>query len=104
LTLSQNTQQESSLSDSAYFLCYTDKETGDIFFKCGWADSLQDIQNFAFMMSKINSGDYENNILDVLKSETEKTEDFETFMQMYLKYRASEKNDLVVPPSMVQFK
>tara|TARA_R110002051_G_C8728747_1_gene497615 strand:- start:553 stop:720 length:168 start_codon:yes stop_codon:yes gene_type:complete len=55
-------------------------------------------------MSKINSGDYENNILDVLKSETEETEDFDTFMQIYLKFRTSEKNDLVVPPSMVQFK
>lgn len=104
MTSFQAIQQESSFSDSAYFLCYTDKKTGDIFFKCGWSDSSQDIENFAFMLSKINSGDYENNILEILKDQTGETEDFETFMKLYLAFKASEKNGLVVPPSMVEFK
>tara|TARA_R110000744_G_scaffold20622_1_gene54101 strand:+ start:4976 stop:5146 length:171 start_codon:yes stop_codon:yes gene_type:complete len=56
------------------------------------------------MLSKINSGDYENNILEILKDQTGETEDFETFMKLYLAFKASEKNGLVVPPSMVEFK
>tara|TARA_R100000995_G_scaffold59158_1_gene29818 strand:- start:2846 stop:3016 length:171 start_codon:yes stop_codon:yes gene_type:complete len=56
------------------------------------------------MLSKINSGDYENNILDVLKTQTENTSDFELFMKLYLNYKANEKLDLVVPPSMAHLK
>tara|TARA_Y100001970_G_C14219907_1_gene852025 strand:+ start:611 stop:781 length:171 start_codon:yes stop_codon:yes gene_type:complete len=56
------------------------------------------------MLSKINSGDYENNILDILKTQTENTADFELFMRLYANYRANEKSDLVVPPSMAHLK
>ena len=56
------------------------------------------------MLSKINSGDYENNILDVLKLQTGDSADFELFMRLYAKYKANEKLDLVVPPSMAHLK
>jgi len=101
---SQEQREEGLSSESCYFLCYTDKDSSDIFFKCGWGESAKDVQNFAFMLSKINSGDYENNILDVLKTQTENTSDFELFMKLYLNYKANEKLDLVVPPSMAHLK
>ncbi len=101
---SQDTPLESSFSDSAYFLCWTDKETKDIFFKCGWGDTLEDVANFAFMLYKINSGEYENNILDVLKHQTEDTNDLSVFMELYFKYKNDKHSDLVVPPSMVHLK
>ncbi len=104
MTSSQDIPQESSFSDSAYFLCWTDKETSDILFKCGWGDSLEDIANFAFMLCKINSGDYESNILEVLKSQTADSKDLEAFMSLYFKYKNNKDSDLVVPPSMVHLK
>jgi len=101
---SQEQREEGLSSESCYFLCYTEKDSSDIFFKCGWGESAKDVQNFAFMLSKINSGDYENNILDVLKTQTENTSDFELFMKLYLNFKANEKLDLVVPPSMAHLK
>ncbi len=100
----QEQRDEDLSSESCYFLCYTSKESSDIYFKCGWGDEAIDVQNFAFMLSKINSGDYENNILDVLKLQTGDSADFELFMQLYAKYKANEKLDLVVPPSMAHLK
>ena len=104
MTSSQEIPPENSFSDSAYFLCWTDKETKDIFFKCGWGKTLEDIANFAFMLSKINSGDYEENILEVLKSQTADLQDLNAFLELYLNYKNNKDSDLVVPPSMVHLK
>lgn len=104
MTQSQDTPVENSFSDSAYFLCWTDKETKDIFFKCGWGNTIEDIANFAFMLCKINAGDYEGNILDILKSQTQDEDDLDAFMSLYFKYKSDKHSDLVVPPSMVHLK
>mgnify|MGYP000008274814 CR=1 FL=1 len=101
---SQDTPPENLFSDSAYFICWTDKESKDIFFKCGWGQELEDIANFAFMLYKINNGEYEGNILDVLKRQTQDTNDLSVFMELYLKYKNDKDSDLVVPPSMVHLK
>ena len=56
------------------------------------------------MLSKINSGDYEENILEVLKSQTADLQDLNAFLELYLNYKNNKDSDLVVAPSMVHLK
>lgn len=98
----QHTQPEDSPLESCYFHCYVDKETGNILFKCGWGDSALDLENFAFMMSQINSGEYEDSILEELNREGSNVdkEDLVTFMTLYRTLmQKPEKSGLVIRPA-----
>ena len=98
----QHTQPEDSPLESCYFHCYVDKETGNILFKCGWGDSALDLENFAFMMSQINSGEYEDSILEELNREGSNVdkEDLATLMTLYRTLmQKPEKSGLVIRPA-----
>ena len=98
----QHTQPEDSPLESCYFHCYVDKETGSVLFKCGWGDSSSDLENFAFMMSQINSGEYEDSILEKLGDQTTNIddEDLATFMTLYRTLmQKPEKSGLVIRPA-----
>ena len=98
----QHTQPEDSPHESCYFHCYVDKETGSVLFKCGWGDSSSDLENFAFMMSQINSGEYEDSILEKLGDQTANIddEDLATFMTLYRTLmQKPEKSGLVIRPA-----
>ena len=103
----QHTQPEDSLYESCYFHCYVDKETGSVLFKCGWGDSSSDLENFAFMMSQINSGEYEDSILEKLSQQGTNVdkEDLAIFMTLYQDLmQKPEKSELVIRPTEVKFK
>ena len=104
----QHTQPEDSPHDeSCYFHCYVDKETGSVLFKCGWGDSSSDLENFAFMMSQINSGEYEDSILEKLRDQATNIgdEDLAVFMTLYeTLMQKPEKSGLVMRPTDVKFK
>ena len=103
----QPTQSEDSPHESCYFHCYVDKETGSVLFKCGWGDSSSDLENFAFMMSQINSGEYEDSILEKLRDQTTNivNEDLVAFMALYESLmQKPEKSELVIRPTDVEFK
>lgn len=104
----QHTQPEDSPRDeSCYFHCYVDKETGSVLFKCGWGDSSSDLENFAFMMSQINSGEYEDSILEKLHDQAVNIgdEDLAAFMTLYeALMQKPEKSELVIRPTDVKFK
>ena len=98
----QHTQPEDSPSESCYFHCYVDKETGNILFKCGWGESSSDLENFAFMMSQINSGEYEDSILEELSRQGSNVgeEDLAIFMTLYRTLmQKPEKSELVIRPT-----
>ena len=104
----QHAQPEDSPRDeSCYFHCYVDKETGSVLFKCGWGDSSSDLENFAFMMSQINSGEYEDSILEKLRDQATNIgdEDLAAFMTLYeALMQKPEKSELVIRPTDVKFK
>jgi len=98
----QHTQPEDSPLESCYFHCYVDKETGNILFKCGWGESSSDLENFAFMMSQINSGEYEDSILEELSRQGSNVgeEDLAIFMTLYRTLmQKPEKSELVIRPT-----
>jgi hypothetical protein len=98
----QHTQPEDSPLESCYFHCYVDKETGNILFKCGWGESSSDLENFAFMMSQINSGEYEDSILEELSRQGSNVgeEDLAVFMTLYRTLmQKPEKSELVIRPT-----
>lgn len=104
---SQNMDQEGLLPESCYFTCYVDKETGSVFFKCGWGQDISDIENFAFMLSQINSGQFEGNILEEIKSQCGEngSDDLIIFSDFYNSLNSDlKKSKLVVEPSEVDFK
>ena len=89
----QNSPQPDSHSSSSYFTVFCEEETFDIYFKCGWASSLEDISGFASMLYKINSGLYETEILKEIERQCS-SEEFKN---------KSKKSDLVVRPTQVKF-
>ena len=98
----QHTQPEDSPLESCYFHCYVDKETGNVLFKCGWGESSSDLENFAFMMSQINSGEYEDSILEELSRQGSNVgeEDLAVFMTLYRTLmQKPEKSELVIRPT-----
>ena len=98
----QHTQPEDSPLESCYFHCYVDKETGNILFKCGWGESSSDLENFAFMMSQINSGEYEDSILEELSRQGSNVgeEGLAVFMTLYRTLmQKPEKSELVIRPT-----
>ena len=104
---SQNMDQEGLPPNSCYFTCYVDKEAGNVFFKCGWGQDISDIENFAFMLSQINSGQFEGSILEEIKSQCGETgnDDLAIFSDFYHSLNSDlKKSKLVVEPSEVDFK
>ena len=104
---SQNMDQEDLPLNSCYFTCYEDKETGSVFFKCGWGQDVSDIENFAFMLSQINSGQFEESILEEIKSQCGENgnDDLIIFSDFYHSLSLDlKKSKLVVEPSEVDFK
>ena len=104
---SQDTDQEGLPLNSCYFTCYVDKETGSVFFKCGWGNEVLDIENFAFMLSQINGGHFEENILEEIRSQCGETgnDDLAVFSDFYHSLVSDlKKSKLVVEPSEVDFK
>jgi len=106
--LSQHTPQEDlSPDDSCYFTCYVEKETGNIFFRCGWGQDALDIENFAFMLMQINSGQFEESILEEIRSQCEGSgnDDLVAFSTLYSSLNSDlKKSKLVVEPTEVDFK
>tara|TARA_R100000458_G_scaffold9847_1_gene7855 strand:- start:2562 stop:2897 length:336 start_codon:yes stop_codon:yes gene_type:complete len=105
----QNSPQPDSHSSSSYFTVFCEEETFDIYFKCGWASSLEDISGFASMLHKINSGLYETEILKEIERQCSADEDggdeqFFAFLTFYEEFKnKSKKSDLVVRPTQVKF-
>ena len=106
--LSQHTPQEDLPPDhSCYFTCYVEKETGNVFFRCGWGQDELDIENFAFMLTQINSGQFEESILEEIGSQCEESEnnDLVAFSALYDSLSFDlKKSKLVVEPTEVDFK
>lgn len=105
----QSLQQQDSHSSSSYFTVFCEEETFDIYFKCGWGSSLEDISGFASMLHKINSGLYEDEILKEIERQCSGAEDggeeqFFAFLTFYEEFKSkSKKSDLAVRPTQVKF-
>ena len=101
--------QQDSPSSSSYFSVFCEEETFDIYFKCGWGGSLEDISGFASMLHKINSGLYETEILKEIERQCSTAEgggdeQFFAFLPFYEEFKnKSKKSDLVVRPTQVKF-
>ena len=102
-------QPDIQQDNSSYFNCYIEQETFDTYFKCGWGNSLEDVAAFASMLYKINSGQYEDEILKEIERQCSRSgndgeEQFFAFLTFYEECRAkSKKSDLVVRPTKVKF-
>ena len=104
--------QSSQLPDSpssSYFNVFVEPETFDIYFKCGWGSSLEDLSCFANMLYKVNSGDYEDEILkeierQCINSGGDGEEQYFAFLTFYEELkRGAKKSDLAVRPTQVKF-
>jgi len=106
--LSQNLPPQ-DLPSSSYFTVFVEPETFDIYFKCGWGRSLEDLSSFASLLYKVNSGNYEEEILQEIERQCSRTggdgeEQFFAFLSFYDQLKLdAKKSDLVVRPSQVKF-
>ncbi len=105
---SQNSQPL-DLPSSSYFTVFVEPETFDIYFKCGWGSSIEDLSSFASMLYRVNSGYYEDDILKEIERQCitsggDGEEQFFAFLSVYdeLK-RDAKKSDLAVRPTQVKF-
>ena len=101
--------QQDSVSSSSYFTVFVEPETYDIYFKCGWGNSLEDISAFASLLYKVNSGEYETEILKEIERQCSADngggeDQFLAFLTYYDSFKEESKNcGLVVRPTAVKF-
>ena len=97
MTYSQDSPQE----DTGFFKCYVDKDTGEVFFECGWGASVPDIENLAFIMSQLSTGKYEDAMLThIIDQCDDMPEELELFLNLYEKNKTPlESGSLVIKPS-----
>ena len=102
MTSSHDIPQEDTHNDkSCFFKCYVDKDTGEVFFGCGWGASVPDIENLAFIMSQLSTGKYEDAMLThIIDQCDDMPEELELFLNLYEKNKTPlESGSLVIKPS-----
>jgi len=83
------------------FLIFCLDDEGNVAFEASWGESSEDIQKFAALLHKINTGAFDKMIVEQLKTQSKEKGDLKNYNIFNKAYKINSK-DLVVDPTNVE--